>query len=82
MNEKYVKLSDVKKRLNYIFRTYGVSQKMKKYINDGIDRVPYITKSELENIPDVTDLCSKLRDKERIKSAENAPPVMEGGDVR
>jgi hypothetical protein len=48
MNEKYVKLSDVKKKLNYIYRTYGVSQQMKKTVSDAIARIPYIVKGELE----------------------------------
>ena len=48
MNEKYVKLSDVKKKLNHIYRTYGVSPQMKKTISDALARIPYTVKGELE----------------------------------
>ncbi len=48
MNEKYVKLSDVKKKLNYIYRVYGVSPQMKQTITDALARVPYVVKGELE----------------------------------
>lgn len=48
MSEKYVKLSDVKKKLNYVFRTYGTSPQMKKRIFDAFERLPYTVKAELE----------------------------------
>ncbi len=48
MNEKYVKLSDVKKKLNYIYRTYGVSPQMKRTISDALARIPCAVKGELE----------------------------------
>ncbi len=43
MAEKYVKLSDVKKKLNYIYRTYGVVQQMKQVISDALGKIPYTT---------------------------------------
>ena len=48
--EKYVKLSDVKKKLNYIYRTYGVSPQMKQTISNALTRIPYAIKGELETV--------------------------------
>lgn len=48
MNEKYVKLSDVKKKLNYIYRVYGVSQKIKQTISSALEKIPYTMVGELE----------------------------------
>ncbi len=48
MVEKYVKLSDVKKKLNYICRTYGVVQRIKQRISDALAKIPYTVKGELE----------------------------------
>lgn len=51
--EKYVKLSDVKKKLNYIYRTYGVSPQMKQTISNALTRIPYAIKGELETVLEV-----------------------------
>ncbi len=48
MTEKYVKLSDVKKKLNYTYRVYGVSQKIKQTISNSLGKIPYTVKGELE----------------------------------
>ncbi len=48
MVEKYVKLSDVKKKLNYICRAYGVVQRIKQIISDALAKIPYTVKGELE----------------------------------
>lgn len=36
MNDKYVKLADVKRKLRYIFKTYGVSDFVKEKIKRGL----------------------------------------------
>ncbi len=53
MNEKYVKLSDIKKKLNYIYRKCGVCPHMKQTISDALTRIPYVVKGELETTLEV-----------------------------
>lgn len=48
MAEKYVKLSDVKNNLNYIYKAYAVTPQMKRRISDALARIPYTVKEELE----------------------------------
>ena len=48
MAEKYVKLSDVKKKMNYICRTYLSSPQIKQRISDALAKIPYTVKEELE----------------------------------
>ncbi len=48
MSEKYVKLSDVKKKLNYICRTYSLDQQIKQRISDALAKIPYTVKGKLE----------------------------------
>ena len=40
MGEKFISVRSIKKKLYYIFRTYGTSESMKKYILKAIDKVP------------------------------------------
>lgn len=53
MTEKYVKLSDVKKKLNYICRTYSLGQQIKQSMSDALAKIPCTVKGELETTLDV-----------------------------
>ncbi len=60
MNEKYVRLSAVKKKLNHIYRVYGVSQKIKQTISDS--RIPVNIRTDNTDLStcelfEVTDLA-------------------------
>lgn len=46
--DKYIKISDLKSKLNYIFRSYGVGKSTKEAINNVIRKIPYVVKEELE----------------------------------
>lgn len=48
MAKKYVALSDVKKKLNYIYRKHGVVPCIKQEISDALAKIPYTVKEELE----------------------------------
>lgn len=69
--EKYVKLSDVKKKLNYIYRTYGVSPQMKQTISNALTRIPYAIKGELETVLEAVP----VRHGEWIRSGGNKYPI-------
>lgn len=40
--DKYIKISDLKSKLNYIFRTYGVGKATREAINNAISKIPYV----------------------------------------
>lgn len=46
--DKYIKISDLKSKLNYIFRSYGVGKATREAINNVISKIPYVVKGELE----------------------------------
>lgn len=48
MTEKYMKLSDIKKKLNYVYKKFGVCPQMKQTISNALTRIPYVVKGELE----------------------------------
>lgn len=56
MTEKFIKISDLKKKLNYIFRSYGVSPQTRKTINEAINKIPYAIKGDLETTLEVADV--------------------------
>lgn len=58
MADKYIKLSDLKKKLNYIYRAYGTSKQMRETINVTIGRIPYVVKGELETALETYDTDS------------------------
>lgn len=64
MIEKFIKISDLKKKLNYIFREYGVSPQMRKTINEAINKIPYTIKGDLETTLKVADVQEVVRCKD------------------
>lgn len=58
MADKYIKLSDLKKKLNYIYRACGISKQMRKTVNVTIGRIPYVVKGELETALETYDTDS------------------------
>ena len=48
MNDKYVKLADVKRKLRYIFNAYGVNGFVKEKIKRALNDLPYSVKGDLE----------------------------------
>lgn len=56
MNDKYVKLADVKRKLRYIFKAYGVGSSLREKIKRTLDNLPYSVKGDLETTLEVTDV--------------------------
>lgn len=48
MNDKYVKLADVKRKLRYIFNAYGANSFVKEKIKRALNDLPYSVKGDLE----------------------------------
>lgn len=46
--ERFIKLSDLKRKLNYIFKQYGVPLQMKNIYLNEIGKLPYTVAMELE----------------------------------
>lgn len=64
MTEKFIKISDLKKKLNYIFRSYGVNPQMRKTINEAINKIPYTIKGDLETTLESADVQEVVRCKD------------------
>lgn len=64
MTEKFIKISDLKKKLNYIFRVYGISPQTRKTINEAINKIPYTIKGDLETTLEVADMQKIVRCKD------------------
>lgn len=64
MTEKFIKISDLKKKLNYIFRSCGVNPQMRKTINEAIKKIPYTIKGDLETTLEVADVVEVVRCKD------------------
>ncbi len=56
MNDKYVKLADVKRKLRYIFKTYGVGSFVREKIERTLNNLPYSVKGDLETTLEATDV--------------------------
>ena len=48
MAEKYVKLADVKRKVNYILTRNGCSPQTQRTVKDALNNLPYTVKAELE----------------------------------
>ena len=56
MTEKYVKLTDVKKKVNYILKRNGSSPQTQRSIKDALNNLPYTVKAELETTLEAADV--------------------------
>lgn len=56
MNDKYVKLADVKRKLRYIFNAYGVNGFVKEKIKRALNDLPYSVKGDLETTLEAADV--------------------------
>ena len=56
MNDKYVKLADVKQKLRYILKSYGVGSFVREKIKSALNDLPYSVKSDLETTLEVSDV--------------------------
>ena len=56
MNDKYVKLADVKRKLRYIFKVYGVNGFVKEKISRALNNLPYSVKGDLETTLEAADV--------------------------
>lgn len=56
MNDKYVKLADVKRKLRYIFKAYGVNDFVKEKIKRALNNLPYSVKGDLETTLEAADV--------------------------
>ncbi len=56
MNDKYVKLADVKRKLRYIFKAYGVNSFVKEKITRALNNLPYSVKGDLETTLEAADV--------------------------
>jgi len=51
--EKYINVADVKRKLRYIFKSYGVGGYVKEKVEAMIDNLPYNVRGNLETTLDV-----------------------------
>ncbi len=77
MNDKYVKLADVKRKLRYIFKAYGVGGFVKEKVEKTLGNLPYSVKGDLETTLEATDVQPLKHG--RWKSSANA---IESGTVK
>ena len=56
MNDKYVKLADVKRKLRYIFKAYGVGGFVREKVERALNNLPYSIKGDLETTLEDTDV--------------------------
>ncbi len=56
MADKYIKVANLKNRLNYIFRNYGTSKLIRDKVNEAIKSVPCYFKGELDTTLEVADV--------------------------
>ena len=56
MNDKYVKLADVKRKLRYIFKAYGVGGFVREKVERSLNNLPYSIKGDLETTLEDTDV--------------------------
>lgn len=63
MNDKYVKLADVKRKLRYIFKAYGVGSSVREKIERTLNNLPYSVKGDLETTLEAADVQSVKRGK-------------------
>lgn len=46
--DRFIRYSDIKRKLRYIFKQYGVPQQMQKVYLDAMEKLPYTLKAKLE----------------------------------
>lgn len=56
MNDKYVKLADVKRKLRYIFKAYGVGGFVREKVERALNNLPYSVKGDLETTLETADV--------------------------
>ena len=56
MNDKYVKLADVKRKLRYIFKAYGVGGFVREKVERSLNNLPYSVKGDLETTLETADV--------------------------
>ena len=76
--EKYIKLSDVNKKLNYIFKSYGTTEYMKAIYRKAIKSIPYVVKSKLETTLESNGWISA---KDKLPETSNCVLITDGENV-
>ena len=56
MADKYVKLADVKRKLRYIFKVYGVGGFVREKVERALNNLPYSVKGDLETTLEAADV--------------------------
>ena len=56
MTEKYVKLADVKRKVNYILTRNSCSPQTQKAVKDTINNLPYVVEAEIETTLEAADV--------------------------
>lgn len=56
MNDKYIKLADVKRKLRYILKAYGTSNFVRDKIKSTLNDLPYSVKGDLETSLEAEDV--------------------------
>lgn len=72
MNDKYVKLADVKRKLRYIFKAYGVNDFVKEKIKRALNDLPYSVKGDLETTLEAADVQPGRSERNRNRELEGA----------
>ena len=77
--EKYIKLSDLRKKLNCIFRTYGTTRGMQEIYKKAIKSIPYVVKGELETTLEANNGWISVKDK--LPETSNCVLITDGENV-
>ena len=77
--EKYIKISDLRKKLNYIFRTYGTTRGMQEIYKKAIKSIPYAVKGELETTLESNNGWISVKDK--LPETSNCVLITDGENV-
>lgn len=77
--EKYIKLSDLRKKLNYIFKTYGTTRGMQEIYKKAIKSIPYVVKGGLETTLEANNGWISVKDK--LPETSNCVLVTDGESV-
>lgn len=69
MADKFVKLSDAKRKVNYILTRNGSSPQTRRNVSDALGKLPYTVKAELESTLEAADVQPVKRGRWKIGEA-------------
>ena len=73
--DRFIRYSDIKRKLRYIFKQYGVPQQMQKVYLDAMEKLPYTLKAKLEQILQTKKKELKPNELDKIGAEIETSPV-------